>query len=126
GAGKTTPVGSYFAERRLGAVWYRVDGGGAGAAGFFLHLLLASKNLPPPAPPGVSLGAYSRGFFEALLSHFRRGSVLVLDNYQDLPGGSLLEPLLIEGLASLPAGANAIVISRGEPPPAWARLLANE
>src|SRR5438552_188167 len=125
GAGKTTLVGSYLKSRRLRALWYRIDAGDADAAGFFHHLRLAEKKLPPPPPPGVSLAAYSRGFFEALFSGFRRGSVLVLDNYQNLPGGSLLEPLLVEALSSLPAGANAIVISRGDPPPAWARLLAN-
>jgi len=128
GAGKTTLVGSYVRARRLQALWYRIDAGDADAAGFFHHLRLAAgrrARLPPPAPPGAALDAWSGRFFDALFARFSRGSVLVLDNYQNLPRGSLLEPLLIEAFASLPEGANAIVISRGEPPPAWALSLAN-
>jgi DNA-binding SARP family transcriptional activator len=68
------------------------------------------------------LSSFARRYFADLYRRLPSPLVLVLDNYQETPLHSRLHEVLTEGLAGLPPGGRAIVISRHEPPDAFARL----
>lgn len=153
GSGKTTLVASYLEAQKCPCIWYRCDAGDADPAAFFHSLGLAAQQtapkrkprLPQPTPesPG-GLPAFARRYFEKL-SAFLVGRppapgasarvpaskkapgafAMVLDNYQDLPADSPLHGMIAHGFDLLPRGLHAIVISRNDPPPAFARLQAS-
>ncbi len=133
GAGKTTLVTSYVEARRLpAALWYQLDEGDGDVATFFAYLSLAAAKAAPRRPPLplltpeylAGLSTFALRYFEALFARLARPFALVLDNYQDVPAASPFHEVIAEGLAQLPPGGRAIVVSRGEPPPAFARLQA--
>ncbi len=135
GAGKTTMVSSYLDARRLHGIWYQVDAGDDDPATFFHYIGIAARHaasryrtpLPvftPEQRPGLVL--FARRYFEALYARLKAPAVLVLDNYQEVPAESAFHAVVAEAAAVLPGGMSLIIISRAEPPPAFARLRANE
>ncbi|HSL92397.1 MAG TPA: hypothetical protein VK863_07090, partial [Candidatus Limnocylindrales bacterium] len=131
GSGKTTLVSSYLDVRKLPCLWYQVDEGDADVATLFYYMGLAAQRAAPrnrrPLPlltpeyiPGLSV--FTRRYFENLYARLRPGSVLVFDNCNVVPPGSLFHEVLRDGLSLLPEGVNAILLSRSDPPPAFARL----
>jgi len=134
GSGKTTFIASYLDARQLPCIWYQVDPGDTDPATFFYYLGLAAKKAAPritrPLPlltPEYGLGvpAFTTRYFEGLFERLKQPSVLVLDNYQQAPPGSALDGIIANGLTVVPPGRQVVVISRSEPPPAFARLQAN-
>jgi LuxR family maltose regulon positive regulatory protein len=134
GSGKTTLVASYLSSRRLPAIWYDLDEGDADPATFFHYMGLAAEEAAPrrrkPLPrltPEYMLGVptFARRFFEDLFSRLKSPFCLVLDNYQDVPDGSLLHDVLPAGLREVPDGGSVLILSRGAPPGQYARLRAN-
>ncbi|MBI5575296.1 MAG: hypothetical protein HY896_02915 [Deltaproteobacteria bacterium] len=134
GSGKTTLVGSYIETRGLSCLWYQVDEGDVDPASFFYYMGLAARRAAPrnrtPLPllspeyhPNLSV--FSLRYFERLYARLKPGSVLVFDNCQKVPPESFVHDVLREGLSALPKGLNAILISRGDPPPAFARDRAH-
>jgi len=69
---------------------------------------------------------FARRYFEALALRLKPPCVLVFDNYQDVATDAALHAVLCEGVATLPAGFTAMVLSRTDPPAEQARLRANE
>jgi LuxR family maltose regulon positive regulatory protein len=143
GAGKTTLVASYLDVRKLSCLWYQLDEGDGDIASFFYYMGLAAKKAAPrnrkPLPlftPEYLLGlpTFTKRYFENLFSRLasplkkggRGGFVIVFDNYQDTPIDSGLHEAMGAGLSAIPDGIRAIVISRSEPPPAFARLHASD
>ncbi len=135
GCGKTILVGSYLESRRLPLLWYQVDAGDKDPATFFHYMGLAAERAAPrhrkPLPlltpeylPG--LPTFTLRYFEALYGRLKTPSALVLDNLQELEGDTGFHELIRGGLSRLPQGLNAILISRNSPPPAFARMLANQ
>lgn len=103
-------------------------------ATFFHYLSLsarpfASRNSPPLPHltpeylQGVSV--FTRNVFEALDVQLPRSIALVWDNYQTIPADSPVHEMLALGLSHLTMGRLVLIISREEPPPAWAHLLAS-
>lgn len=134
GAGKTTLVASYLNARRLRPLWYTVDERDGDLATFFHYLSLAARSLAPrKSPPlphltpeylqGVSV--FTRNVFEALDAQLPRSAALVWDNYQTIPADSPVHEMLALGLGHLAVERPVLIISREEPPPAWAHLLAS-
>jgi ATP/maltotriose-dependent transcriptional regulator MalT len=134
GFGKTTLVASYLAARKLPCLWYQIDEGDGDPASFFSYLGLAAKRAAPrtrrPLPlltpeylPGLPI--FTQRYFENLYGRLRQPSVLVFDNYQDLPADSLVHDIVAIALAQLPAGITTFLVSRGPPPSAFARLQAS-
>jgi LuxR family transcriptional regulator, maltose regulon positive regulatory protein len=72
------------------------------------------------------LGVFSRRFFADLYGRFRGPFVLVLDNYQQVAPESLFHEVVRYALEEVPEGGAVVMISRGEPPPALARVQANQ
>ncbi|MFU8858434.1 MAG: BTAD domain-containing putative transcriptional regulator [Deferrisomatales bacterium] len=131
GFGKTTLVSSYVEVRGLPCVWYRVDPGDEDLASFFYYLGLAGHGAGSPRrkplpllTPEYSLGipAFSRSFFEELFRRLGEGTVLVLDNCHEIGSRAPLHAALLAGIGRMPEGARIVLTSRGDPPPAYARL----
>jgi LuxR family transcriptional regulator, maltose regulon positive regulatory protein len=144
GSGKTTLAASYFDSHQAPCLWYQLDQGDADLATFFYYLGLAAKHAAPryrkPLPlltPEYLLGVpvFAKRFFEQISSRLigktnRRaspedgGSAIVLDNYQDVLDDSMFHDVLNAGLSATPEGLSVIILSRSQPPPAYARLRA--
>lgn len=109
GAGKTTLVASYLKVRRLRPLWYTVDE--------------RDEDLTPEYLQGLSV--FTRNVFEALDAQLPRSVALVLDNYQTISTDSPVHEMLALGLSHLVVERPVLIISREEPPPAWASLLVS-
>jgi ATP/maltotriose-dependent transcriptional regulator MalT/DNA-binding SARP family transcriptional activator len=134
GAGKTTLVTTYLAARALAHVWYQVDVGDEDPGTLFHYLGVAvgfvggRHRAPLPAftpERRPRLTVFSRRFFEALGARLRRPTVLVFDNYQEIGDDSPLHEAIADGWTALPDHVHVVVLSRGEPPAAFARLRAD-
>ena len=135
GAGKTVLVASYLEARKLPAIWYHVDAADADPATFFYYLGLAAvrfggrKARPLPLFTDEyrrDLNGFARRWFRELFTRMPAGSVLVLDNLHEAGGSGEARAAFATGLEEIPVGVNVIVISRPEPPPEFARLMANQ
>lgn len=134
GSGKTTLASTYLEARGLASLWYQVDQGDTDLATFFYYLGLGLKRAAPhkrkPMPlltqeylPGIV--PFTLRFFETLFNRLKPASLLVLDNYQELPEDSSAHSILQLGLSRMPPGMNAMIISRHAPPQALARWMVN-
>ncbi len=135
GGGKTVLVASYLEARKLVGIWYHVDPGDADPATFFYYLGLAGSRLGGKKLPALplftdeyrrDLDGFARRWFREFFARMAAGSVLVLDNIHEAAGTSEQRAAFATGLEQIPVGVNAIVISRTEPPPEFARLVANQ
>lgn len=130
GTGKTVLASGYLESRGLPHIWYQVDEGDGDPASFFHYLGLAAREFSasrfPPLPSLTpeylpNLGLFGRRFFEQLYRRLEAPTILVLDNYHEAPEASLLHEIVRDAGTLLPPGLNLIVVSRAEPPPAFAR-----
>ncbi len=130
GAGKTTLTATYIIARQLPHMWYQVDKNDADPATFFYYLGLAAKAfaagkdsvfplLTPEYLPDIM--GFARRYFRNLYSHLPRGSLLVLDNHQDLADADVFNGILRSAIDEVPAESTLIIISRTNPPPELAR-----
>jgi LuxR family maltose regulon positive regulatory protein len=144
GSGKTTLAASYLNSRKAPCLWYQLDEGDVDLASFFYFLGLAVKNTVPkmrkPLPlltPEYLLGipVFAKRFFEQIAERLLRAAgphfteeygrpVIVFDNYQEISEDSVFQEIINAGLSSLPKEVNVFLLSRSEPPPAFARLRA--
>ncbi len=133
GSGKTCLVTSYLKDRKLPCLWYQVDGGDADVASFFYYMGMAAKGAAPrykrPLPLftpeyGLGVSTFTRRYFENLSSRLRRPFVLVFDNYQEIPSESPLHEIIRTGLSAFPDDISCVIISRSEPPAAFAAMDA--
>lgn len=131
GSGRTTLVGSYLDSRKLPCLWYQIDQGDSDIATFFYYLGLAGKKAAPRYKKALplltpeylmGLPTFTKRWFENLFSRLKPPYIVVFDNYQDVAPDSGLHDVLRDGVSVIPDGIEVIVISRGEPPPAFARL----
>ncbi len=134
GCGKTTLVSSYLDSRKLPCLWFQVDPHDADPATFFYYLGLAAreaaprkkKNLPLFTPEfHQGLPAFTFRYFDDLFTRLKTPSVVVFDNYQEIPADASFHEIILNGLSRLPKGIKAILVSRRDPPSALIRLRAN-
>jgi DNA-binding SARP family transcriptional activator len=132
GAGKTTLVSSFLTKAGTPYIWYDIDAGDGDPASFFHYLREAAQVLggaPPPLFGAEYLGdlpGFSRRFFRALLAQAARPVILAFDNFQEAAQTSPLAGILRDAAREMGPGGHMIVISRLAPPPAFARLRANQ
>ena len=131
GAGKTALVASYLETKKTNGVWYQLDGGDHDLATFFHYLSqtieVAKGQFPLPVLTAEYLGdipAFTRYYFREFFNRLPLPGVLVFDNYHEIPGDSALHAVLEQAAQELPDGASLIVISREDPPAAFARIDA--
>ena len=133
GSGKTTLVASYLQENRFPSLWYQLDEGDADLSSFFYHfgdaLRKSSHGLYRRMPlltaeylPGAQ--SFVSRYFVKLFSRITTPLWLVFDNYQDVPSDSGFNLVLMSIFQYAPPGVTVVVISRSEPPPITARMLA--
>lgn len=135
GSGKTTLVASWLEKRKMPCIWYSVDAGDADLSSFFYYMGLAAKKAAPrykkPLPlltPEYLMGlsTFTKRWFENLFNRLKPPYNVVFDNCQDAAPESGLQDVLRDATSVIPAGMRVIVISRHEPPPAFARLAASD
>jgi LuxR family maltose regulon positive regulatory protein len=135
GSGKTTLVTSYLEARKIPCLWYQVDKADADPATFFYYLGQAAKRASPRKKKPLPLltgeyqqdiFAFSIRYFENLFGRLKIPSIIVFDNYQEIPTESFFHEIILEGLSRIPEGINVILVSRIGPPPPFIRLRANE
>lgn len=135
GCGKTTLVTSYLEARELPCLWYQIDEGDADPATFFYYMGFAAKKAAPrkrkPLPlltpeylPG--LPTFTLRYFENIYHRLKAPSLVVFDNYQEVPAESPFHELIRHGLSHIPESITVVLISRGEPRSALARMRANQ
>jgi len=134
GAGKTTLVASWLEARRRRHLWYQLDAGDADAATFFHFLVIAAESLAGKraqslplftAEPQQNLARFTRSFFRDFYSSLPHPCVAVFDNFHEPDTSSEQRAAFVHGLDEIPEGINAIVVSRADPPPEFARLAAS-
>jgi LuxR family transcriptional regulator, maltose regulon positive regulatory protein len=133
GYGKTTAVSDYLRARLRTTVWYQCDEGDADVASFFHYMTIARSQVCGPCSVPAFLSqylsaasAFCRNFFRDWFEGLPADSVLVLDNWQDVPANAALRNLLPTIAEQLPRGLQIIVISRNEPDPTVSRLIVGE
>jgi len=144
GSGKTKFIASYLTARHIPCIWYQCDEGDADPGTFFYYMAQAAQNavprrrivLPQLTPEYFQgIPAFSRRYFEQLYSLLlprssirsaQREFFIVLDDYQDVPAEESLHHLLANALDMVPAGIHIVIISRNDPPAAFAGLQAND
>lgn len=135
GSGKTTLVARYLALQDRPVQWYQVDGGDNDPATFYFYLHEAVAAAPRSrSSPRLALftpeyradgTGFARRFFREAFRALGPRCVLVFDNYQELAPSSELHAALAACLEEVPAGCNLVIVSRFEPPAAYARALIN-
>ncbi|MEK6784170.1 MAG: hypothetical protein AABY61_01690 [Nitrospirota bacterium] len=135
GAGKTTLLASYAPQSRKSLLWYRLDAGDADPAAFFHYLGLAvqvtaprfRKQLPHFTPEYFAgLPVFTQRFFEALGARCQGPTLVVFDNYHEVPPESSLHQLLPVGLQRFPPHVRVVILSRDPYPSSYMRLAAEQ
>ncbi len=134
GCGKTTFVASYLDHARIPSLWYQLDEGDADVATFFYYLGVAAGELEsgeggalPLLTPEYqrALGVFTRRYFQQLYARLKPPFGLVFDGHHEISAFSPFHEVIRDAIAELPPGGSLIIISRGDPPAAFARLRAN-
>ena len=134
GCGKTTLAASYLDHAAISCLWYQLDEGDADIATFFYYLKLAAEDIAQDgAQPLPVLGpeyrdglpVFTRRYFQSLYALLKPPFAVVFDSYHEVPASSGLHDVMRVALGELPPGGCAVIVSRGDPPPALARLRAN-
>jgi hypothetical protein len=133
GSGKTTLVATWLAARRVRPIWLRLDAADAELATFFHYFGVAvrattGRRIPLPAltPEYLrDLDGFSRTFFRTLAERLRPGAVIVLDECDAVPPDAAFFAAVRTGLEELAGGISLVMLSRGDPPAALARVRAN-
>lgn len=135
GSGKTTLAASYLAERGVGGLWLQLDEDDADPANFFHYLGLALAHAI--GANGARLPAWQPQFMATRLRYTCRcadllaastaaHSVIVFDDCERLAADAPAHEIMAELAAALPAGLSLMVLSRSDPPAAFARLRLHE
>jgi LuxR family transcriptional regulator, maltose regulon positive regulatory protein len=131
GYGKTVAVASWLESRPGAVIWYQCDEGDADIASFFYFLSLAHTNyssakddpLPSLSPElYAALPTFVRNYFREFCARLAASTIMVLDNWQEVPEGAPLRELLPVAIGELPPGIVLVVISREEPAANLTRL----
>lgn len=135
GCGKTTLVSSYLAERDISGLWIQLDSDDADVATFFFYVSRALEQaavrdgpaLPTLLPEYIpNVMTFTRRCAEIIAARIDRPAAIVLDNYEQVHAEAALHDVIRELASSLPQGLSLFVLSRTEPPAAYARLRLNE
>jgi len=133
GSGKTALVCSYLNQTGKTIIWYQIDAEDDDPATFFYYLARATEQgtgVPPQVPPFTaeyfqSPLNFTRWYFTRLCSSLSGPAFFVLDNFQELPGDSVLQPIIETIIANISPGIQLIIISRDQLPSSLTRAKLN-
>ncbi|WP_207680905.1 BTAD domain-containing putative transcriptional regulator [Desulfonema magnum] len=135
GCGKTTLVSSYIEANDIPCLWYQMDKNDADAKTFFYFMRLAAKKTETRNSSRLSVlsseylkevSTVTLWYFESLYNWLKIPSVIVFDDYHEIPGESSFHEVIRNGLSKIPEGINVIMISRNNPPPALIRTCIHQ
>lgn len=135
GAGKTTLVASYLDNNKLPCLWYQLDEGDADIATFFYYLARAAaqheKGDHDPLPAltreyQAGTSVFTRRYFQTLYQRLGAPFTVVFDGYHEVPPQADFHEVMRDALTEIPPEMCVILVSRSDPPPAMARLRANQ
>ncbi|MCF8028911.1 MAG: hypothetical protein K9K81_11145 [Desulfobacteraceae bacterium] len=135
GAGKTALLSSYIEARGMPYTWYQIDQGEEEPASLFHYLARAARfdlrefggpDLPDFKEEGSSgPGAFAGRFFEAFFQRLPGGSLVIFDDYHEVPEKCDFHEIIRTGLRRIPSNTRVVLASRSEPPRALMRMRAN-
>ncbi len=134
GSGKTSLVSSYASDRNIPCLWYSVDEGDKDIGTFFYYTEIALRKLFPKKrhllPRYTAEHArgdliFSHRYFEAIFSRINKPFMFVIDNYHEMPASSRFHAIIANVLRGVPEGFTFFILSRKDPPPAFARLIVH-
>ncbi len=134
GSGKTSLISGYLESTSQPHVWYQMDEGDIDVASFFYYMKQAiqerlneaGEELPMLSAPYLSnLTAYAKIYFRGFFSVLPRPSVIVIDNYQDVPAESKIHEVIESAIGELPEGIKFVILSREQPPHQFAKIRMN-
>jgi len=132
GSGKTTLAASYLGQNNAGRIWYQFDEGDNDLSTFFYYLGLAAKKASlkktrpfPLFTPEYFQGAatFAMRYFEEICTRLTPPCFLVFDDYHMIQQDSPFHEVFRDGISQVSGDIHVIVISRKDPPPAFARML---
>ena len=135
GCGKTTLASSYLAERAITGPWLQLDAGDSDVATFFFYLGqalqgCATRDGPalPTLPPDYApeLMAFTRRCAQVIAQRLVPPAAIVLDDFELADAAAPLHDVVRQLASHLPPGLRIIVLSRSDPPPAYARLRLHQ
>jgi ATP/maltotriose-dependent transcriptional regulator MalT/DNA-binding SARP family transcriptional activator len=130
GAGKTSLVASWLADRKLAHVWYQVDTGDRDPATLFHYLGIAAprvrsrrvRPLPHFTPEYLAgLTDFSRQYFQDFFGRFTAPTVLVFDSCHEAGADTPFQQIVSCALNEAPLGITVLCTSRAEPGEMFAR-----
>ncbi len=133
GSGKSTLVASYIEARRLPHLWYQVDVADSDPATFMHYMRMAAVQLLGKraaalpvftSEPQQDLNRFALSLCRDLFSSLPQGTLVVLDNFHEARSSPAQRAAFAQGLEEIPEGINVVILSRADPPPEFARLLA--
>lgn len=134
GSGKTTLTADYLDTFAVDYAWYQVDEADADIATFFYYVSKVLEGRQTEGLHGLptfssqylnDIPAFARRFFRELFGRFAAPFAFVFDNYQEVPAQSRFHEILQYAMEETPEGGCIFNISRGDPPPIFARQRAN-
>jgi len=133
GSGKTTVIANYAEHHQFPMLWYQIDAGDTDISLFFDYLARAAESFTDDAKPlprltpeyMLALPVFTRNFFRQLFSQLPANTMIVFDNYQDVPDGAPLYQLLALALDEIPSNIHIVFVSRVDPHPVYARAQAH-
>jgi ATP/maltotriose-dependent transcriptional regulator MalT len=108
--------------------------GDADAATFIHYMRIAAAQIAGKAAaalplftpePQQDLARFARSFFRDFFSVLPRPCIVVFDNFQEMRAQPEGRVAFAQGLEEIPEGITLIIISRTDPPPEFARLVAS-
>jgi len=111
GAGKTTLIASYLGTRRIAGVWSQIENG--------------DSELPVLLTGGGAGARLAASGLRAFYGRLPQPAVLVLDDCHEVARDASIHASIVDSAAEIPERCNFVLIGRGEPPPAYTRLIAN-
>lgn len=134
GSGKTTLAASYLENRGLPCLWYQFDDRDSDPATFFYYLGISAKAVLPKTKRFLPLltseyyggaSAFARRYFESLCARIRPPFFFVFDDYHTISPNSSFHEVFRDGIIEVIPEIHILVLSRNDPPPVFAGLLAD-
>lgn len=132
GCGKTTLSASYLEQNNVPRIWYQFDEGDNDLSTFFYYLGLAAgkASLTQTRPFPLFTPEYFQGaatfamrYFEEICTRLTPPYFLVFDDYHMIAQDSAFHEIFRDGITQVSHDIHVIVISRKDPPPAFASML---
>ena len=134
GSGKTTFAANYLAKHSIPCLWYQMDERDGDIPTFFYYLRMAAQRALPQMETALPLLTqdkhenpvlFAQNYFEDLSRYVPSPFVMVFDNYQLIDPGSHFHAVFQKGIRKVSPAVHVLILSRTDPPPEFAGMLAN-